>query len=215
MAAADDGAPRLEIRSDCLLLVEGRDEVNLFDPLLKHSLGTTGKRDIQIIDAGGKHRFRNNLAAIAAAARVPPPLRAIGAVRDADDNARSAFQSICYALRDAGYEPPSAHGAVSDGNPRVGVFILPDGAGTGAVETLCRQSVTGDKASRCVEAFIDCLKERRVLCPRNEDKTFAHAYLAAGKDPVARVGEGARQGVWDFGSEAFAEMSDFLRELFA
>ena len=64
-------------------------------------------------------------------------------------------------------------------------------------------------------AFIDCLKEQRALRSRNEDKTFAHAYLAAGEDPVARVGEGARQGVWNFDSEAFAELSGFLRELFA
>ena len=49
----------------------------------------------------------------------------------------------------------------------------------------------------------------------NEDKTFAHAWLAARKDPVARVGEGARQGVWDFGSVAFASLSSFLGRLFA
>ena len=33
MAAADGGAPGLEIRSDRLLLVEGQDEVYLFDAL--------------------------------------------------------------------------------------------------------------------------------------------------------------------------------------
>ncbi len=215
MAAADGGAPRLEIRSDRLLLVEGRDEVNLFDELLKHCFAAAGKRDIQIIDAGGKRSFRKNLTAIAAAARARPTLQAVGAIRDADDNARGAFQSVSDALRHAGYEPPSAHGAVSDGDPPVGVFILPDGAGTGAVETLCRRSVAGDEASRCVEAFIDCLKEQRALRSRNEDKTFAHAYLAAREHPVARVGEGARQGAWDFDSEAFAELSAFLRKLFA
>ena len=215
MAAADGGAPRLEIRSDRLLLVEGRDEVNLFDELLKHCFAAAGKRDIQIIDAGGRHSFRKNLMAIAVAARARPTLRAVGAVRDADDDARSAFQSVSDALLHVGYEPPSAHGAVSDGDPPVGVFILPDGAGAGAVETLCRRSVAGDEASRCVEAFIDCLKEQRALRSRNKDKTFAHAYLAAGEDPVARVGEGARQGAWDFDSEAFAELSAFLRKLFA
>ncbi len=215
MAAADGGVPRLEIRSDCLLLVEGRDEVNLFEALLKHCFGAAGKRDIQIIDAVGRHSFRRNLTAIAAAACARPTLRAIGAVRDADDSARSAFQSVCDALRHAGYEPPSAHGAISDSHPPVGVFILPDGAGTGAVETLCRRSVAEDEASRCVEAFIDCLKKQEALQSRNEDKTFAHAWLAAGDDPVARVGEGAQQGAWDFDSGAFADLTDFLQRLFA
>lgn len=214
MAAADGGAPRLEIRSDRLLLVEGRDEVNLFDALLKHCFAAAGKWDIQIIDAGGKRSFRRKLTAIAAAARARPTLRAVGAIRDADDNAPSAFQSVSDALRHCGYEPPAAHGEVSDGAPAVGVFILPDGAEAGAVETLCRRSVSGNQASRCIEAFIDCLKEQRTLHSRNEDKTFAHAYLAAGMDPIARVGEGARQGVWDFDSEAFAGLSAFLRKLF-
>ena len=95
------------------------------------------------------------------------------------------------------------------------MFIVPDGAETGAIETLCRQSVAGAEASRCVEAYIDCLKDRGVLRSRNKDKTFAHAYLAAGDDPVARVGEGARQGVWDFDSDAFAALSAFLRKLLA
>lgn len=215
MAAADGGVPRLEVRSDRLLLVEGRDEENLFEALLRHCFGPAASKDIQIIPAGGKHSFRKNLTAIAAAARARPTLRAIGAVRDADNDARSAFQSVCAALRHVGYEPPAAHGEVSGGDPAVGVFILPDGAGAGAVETLCRRSVAGDEASRCVEAFIDCLKEQRALRSRNEDKTFAHAWLAAGEDPVARVGEGARQGAWDFDSVAFAELSAFLRKLFA
>ena len=215
MAAAGGGASGLTIRSDRLLLVEGQDEVNLFDALLKHCLGTEGRRDVQIIEAGGRHRFRHRIVAITTEVKSRLPLRSLGAIRDADDNARGAFQSVSDALRHAGYEPPSAHGAVSDGDPPVGIFILPDGAGTGAVETLCRRSVAGGEASRCVEAFIDCLKEQRALRSRNEDKTFAHAYLAAGEDPVARVGEGARQGAWDFDSEAFAELSAFLRKLFA
>ena len=45
----------------------------------------------------------------------------------------------------------------------------------------------------------------------NVDKSFAHAYLAAMRDPLARVGEGALQGVWDFGSPAFSELVGFLR----
>ena len=54
MAAADGGAPGLEIRSDRLLLVEGKDEANLFDALLKHRFGDAEGRKIQIIDAGGR-----------------------------------------------------------------------------------------------------------------------------------------------------------------
>ena len=57
--------------------------------------------------------------------------------------------------------------------------------------------------------------EANLSCPMRSyrDKTFAHAYLAATDDPVARVGEGALQGAWDFDSDAFADLSAFLREL--
>ncbi len=215
MAVADGDAPRLEICSDRLLPVEGRDEVNLFDALLKHCLGATGRREIQIIGAGGRDRFRSNIVAIRTIAASRPPLRSLGVIRDADDSAGNAFRSVCDALRHAGYAPPDAHGEVSGSGPAVGVFILPDGAGAGAIETLCRRSVAGDATSTCVEAYVECLDEQGGLRSRNEDKTFAHAYLAAANDPVARVGEGARQGVWNFDSGAFADLSAFLRRLLA
>ncbi len=213
MAAADGGVPGLEIRRDRLLLVEGRDEVNLFGALLEHCVGAEGRRAVQIIDAGGKHEFRKRLMGIAITLRAGPPLRALGVIRDADTSARSAFQSVFDALRHAGYEPPEAPGGVAGNAPAVGVFVLPDGAQDGAVETLCRQSVAGGAASNCVEDYIECLKAGDALRSRNEDKTFAHAWLAACEDPVARVGEGARQGVWDFDAPAFRDLSDFLKKI--
>ena len=213
MAAAKGGAPRLKISADRLLLVEGRDEANLFGALLRHCFGPVWQQEIQIVEAGGRAAFRGNIATIRAEAE-SRPLRAIGVIRDADRDARGALQSVCDALRMAGYNPPTIHGDVSNGNPHVGVFIVPDGRAPGAIETLCRRSVAGGAASECVEAFIDCLKEQGMRS-RNEDKTFTHAWLAAGEDPVARVGEGAQQGAWDFDSDAFGELTAFLRKLLA
>ena len=134
-------------------------------------------------------------------------------VRDADDDAGGAFHSVRDGLRHAGYRPPPAHGGFSDAEPAVGVFIVPDGSGPGAIETLCRRSRAGDAVSGCVDEYMKCLAERAAMRSRNADKTFAHAYLAAAADPVARVGEGARQGAWDFDSEAFAELAGFLGRL--
>ena len=209
-AGAGSGRPKLEIVADRLLLVEGRDEANLFDALIRHHFGGERRSEIQVVDAGGRDRFPGNLNAIALASR---NVRAVGAVRDADDDAGGAFRSICGHLRNAGYAPPAAHGGFSDATPAVGVFIVPDGNAPGAVETLCRRSREGDPASGCVEGYMSCLDGRGAMRSGNRDKTFAHAYLAATDDPVARVGEGALQGVWDFDSDAFADLADFLREL--
>lgn len=131
-ADATNGQRSTRLRSDWLLLVEGRDEVNLFDALMDHSIG---------------------------------------------------------------------------------VFIVPDGNEPGAIETLCRRSKEGDEVAICVEEYLSCLDEHEAMKSTNVDKSFAHAYLAAMEDPVVRVGEGAKQGAWNFGSPAFAELSEFLREL--
>ena len=200
----DRGRTRLQIRSDWLLLVEGRDEVNLFDALMKHCFDA--ESEIQVIEAGGKDSFSRSLKAIRTASRARPTLRALGVVRDADEDAAGAFRSVCDHLRNARYEPPPTHGQFSGAVPSVGVYIVPDGTDPGAIETLCRRSREGDDIARCVGEYINCLTRNKAMRSGNVDKTFAHAYLAAMNNPLARVGEGARQGVWDFESPAFAEL---------
>ena len=202
---------KLRIRSDWLLLVEGKDEVNLFGALMEHCFGAESR--IQVIEAGGRDSFPENLQAIRTESRERPTLRAIGVIRDADQDARGAFRSVCDHLRNTGYEPPTGHGEFSDAVPSIGVFIVPDGTEPGAVETLCRRSKEGNAAAACVDEFLSCLDEHAAMRSTNVDKSFAHAYLASTENPVARVGEGAMQGAWNFDSPAFAELADFLREL--
>ena len=167
------------------------DEVNLFGALMRHRLPDAASR-MQVISAGGKDKFPANLHAIQVAAKTGPTLRFIGVVRDADDNPDGAFQSVCAQLRNEEFEPPDRHASFSDGVPSVGVFIVPDGIQPGAIETLCRRSVEGSDTARCVEQYLCCLAAEEALESTNRDKSFTHAYLAAARNPVARVGEGAR-----------------------
>ncbi len=206
------GLSKIELTADRLLLVEGKDEVNLLGRLVKDCLKDDGQ-DIQILDVGSKNNFRPNLLGIKVAAQARPTLRSVGVIRDADDNAESSFVSVCNSVRSVGYEPPAAHATFSNDTPAIGVFIVPDGSQSGAIETLCRRSVEGEDAAQCADEYIECLKNRNALRSRNHDKTFAHAYLAAKRNPVARVGEGAQQGVWNFQSPAFAALSQFVRDL--
>ena len=202
---------KLRIESDSILLVEGQDEVNLFNAVIEHCLGDTAA--IQVIEAGGVSKFPGNLQAIEIAAQERPTFRSIGVVRDADDNPAGAFQSVCHHLYSVGYQAPESHGEFSDALPAVGVFIVPDGSEHGAVETLCRRSVEDSISAGCVRQYLECLKEHHAMESSNPGKTFAHAYLAAMHEPLARVGEGAKQGVWNFGSSAFRNVICFLREL--
>ena len=199
------------IRKPRLLLVEGRDEANLFRALIRDCFDDDS--GIQVIEAGGKDQFRRNLRAIQTAAASAPTLQSIGVVRDADDDAGAAFASVCDGIRSANYEPPVNHGEFSNGMPAVGVFIVPNGAESGAVETLCRRSRQGNVTAACVDEYLKCLEEHQASRSTNADKSFAHAYLAAMDEPLARVGEGALQGVWDFASPAFAPLAQFVRQL--
>ena len=201
----------IQISEDRLLLVEGRDEFHLFKQLIKTCF--SGRPGIQVMDIGGKTTLGRNLRTVYTAALSRSSLRAIGIVRDADTNATASFRSVRGSVQQAGYTPPSIHAKFSNASPAIGIFMVPDGSRSGAIETICRSSVQGDRVAKCVDEYINCLNARNALKSTIPDKTFTHAYLAASSDPVARVGEGALQGVWDFQSPAFADLRKFIDDL--
>ena len=206
-----DGSDSVRITRDRVLLVEGTDEVNLVSALMNHHFGTAAA-SIQVVPGGGRTRFRERLNAIKTAGeRVS--LRALGVVRDADEDARAAWDSVHGAVNAVGLRPPREHAAFSDEPPAVGIFIMPGGQAQGALETLCAQSVAETPGGRCVERYLTCLQDGDALVSRNRDKSFAHAWLASRRDPVARVGEGARQGEWNFDHPAFAPLVQFIEHL--
>ena len=203
---------KLEITANRILLVEGRDEVNFLEKFIEKFFNP--EVAIQVIGAGGKDEFPKRLSAIRSQLQTRPNFESLGVIRDADRNSASAFQSVHDHLDRVGFQPPESHGLFSDASPSVGVYIMPNGSEPGAIETLCRQSVEHSDTGKCVNQYLDCLKSHNVMESRNEDKCFAHAYLAATKQPMARVGEGALQGVWDFDSPAFSDLRKFLHELY-
>ena len=166
-----------------------------------------------MIAVGGKTEFKRNLAAIQTDAQTGPTLQSIGIVRDADKNAQNSFRSVCDGVCHVNYEPPSVHAEFSNATPSIGVFIVPDGSRPGAIETVCRRSVESEETANCVVEYLKCLTKHNAMKSTNEDKSFVHAYLAAWKDPLVRVGEAALQGVWDFHSPAFEALSGFIRDL--
>ena len=211
------GTNTIRIEAPHLLLVEGKDEELFFRALVDQRLAS-GAAKPQVIQLGGKDRFGHQLRGVAPDIR-DYPVVSVGVVRDADEHPTGALHSVCDALGAAGFPIPASHGEVVGTGPRVGVFVMPDGQSPGALEALCRGSVEQSPAGSCVGQYLDCLHDRDSWgreTTRNaaqRDKAFAHAYLASRKDPVARVGEGAQQGVWDFGHRAFQPLIEFLLQL--
>lgn len=200
------------LRSDRLLLVEGKDEVNLTAEMLRSwSIG-----GVQVIGVGGKDKFKSEIDALMSFARSKGlRLSAIGVVRDADDSPNNALKSITGALRSLSLPAPTSHGAFAQGPPLVGVFILPDGTSPGAVEDLCWKAVADTAAGKCSTVYLECLEESGALASKNPAKTLVHSYLAAQVDPSARVGEGALKGYWSFDHLVFNPLKDFVRRLAA
>ena len=128
--------------SEKLLLVEGTDDRRLFGALAGH-LGING---IAIESYNGKPNLGNDLAD-----RVRSPnfraYSSIGIVRDADDNARSAFDSVIGSLRRANLptrrSAPVA--AATQHGLRVAVLIIPPGEDSGELENLCLRSIENAK----------------------------------------------------------------------
>lgn len=196
-----------------MMLVEGKDEVLLLKRLLRDRFPEAVAR-VKVKEVGGSTRFRKKIQALRAdSERRGSPLRALAIIRDADQSAESAWQSVTGAVEASGLEPPPKHGAFSEGRPAVGVFITPDGACQGALETLCRRSVADHPAAPCVEEYLACLEGAGALESSNRDKSFVHAFLSSRMDPVARVGESAQQKVWNFAHPAFDPLCHFVEAL--
>ena len=205
----DDESQQLRIKSDKVLLVEGKDEKRFFEVLLK-SLGAV--ESIQTIPYGGK----GNLKSFFHNLRVVPGftgLKSLGVTRDADCSSASAFQSVCRLLRNAGFDAPDQVSDQTLGNPQVSVFIFPDYENAGMLETLCLSAVKDDPAIPCVEQYFQCLAESANLPTKNPDKARAHVFLASRDRPELRVGEAAEAGHWQLDSPVFDPLKNFLLAL--
>lgn len=198
------------LTSDRLLLVEGKDEVNLTNSMLcRWNIG-----GVQVVNVGGRYQFQDRLDALLSQARARRlQLSALGVLRDADDSPQSALQSVTGALHSVSLPAPNSQGAFMRGAPSVGIFILPDGESRGSVEGLCWASVKDTPAAQCSTSYLKCLEDSEALKSRNTSKTLVHAYLAAQEDPYARVGEGALKGYWPIDHPVFDPLKRFVCRL--
>ena len=158
-----------------LLLVEGKDELNLFSELL---IDLKLEQDIQIIDVGGKDKFQNSLAGLRRRTGFNT-VASVGIVRDADDNPGGAFQSVCSALKNTGLPQPHRPLQRTDDTPQVTIMVVPGIETKGMIEDVCLESVRDDPAMICVEQYFQCLAKQRDILPQNIAKARVHTFLAS------------------------------------
>jgi hypothetical protein len=193
-----------------LLGVEGKDEIDFFEELFKH-MGMENKVDLR--EVKGKYNFKKEIPLLKKATGFSG-LEAIAIIRDADDSCRSAFESIKGVLKKNNLLPPRKPGEFSQGNPKVGVFIMPDNKNSGKLENLCLETVKGEEGMKCVDSFIGCAN-RLENPPKEKDisKAKVQAFLAIMPEVPHRLGIGAKKGYWDFDSAPLEPLKNFLSEL--
>lgn len=200
-----------DLLSSRQLLVEGQDDKCFFDSLLRYM----GVSDIQIQDIGGKNELSRFLKAFVVSSGFKDKVTSIGIIRDADNDASSAFKSVCSSLKSAKLpvpKKPVKPTRASKTNPKVSVFVLPDNSDKGMLETLCLSAVNDDPAMKCVEEYFGCLKNEG-LKVKNLHKAKLQTFLASRKTTDSRLGIAAEKGYLKLEDPAYKQVVKYLRLL--
>ena len=190
------------------LLVEGNDQRNFFEALIRH----LSLSDIQLQDYGGGDELRVFLPAFVKAPSFDS-ITSLGIVRDAEESAQSAFQSVQGSLGKVNLPVPANAEKRQSGKPDISVLILPDNNSTGMLESLLCRTFKGSEVDRCIDDFFTCAKSSPNTSITNPDKARAFAFLTTKPNPHHSVGIAAHQGVWNLNHEAFDGVRDFLQAL--
>ena len=196
------------IATDIQLLVEGNDGKNFFRHFCQHLSPTS----IEVHDFGGINNFKCYLPAFVNISGFGNVTR-LGIIRDAEDDAAAAFQSVQSVVKNAGLCPPDDVQTFSAGTPTVGVLILPGDKQSGMLETLLCQTFADQPENSCIDEFFRCLESQTNQSLKRPDKSRAHAFLSTTDYPQLSVGVAAQKGYWNLDHDAFIHVRDFLTKL--
>lgn len=199
----------VQIEKERLLLVEGKDEVEFFKSFFKH----LNINNIQVIDMLGKTNFRDNIKLLSISPNIEI-VKIIGAVRDADDSAQAAFNSLKDSFVKVNWNPADKPYIFSSKTPSIGIFIMP-GANqdNGMLEDLCLESINDCPRLKCVDDYIKCVESLGKEQLNKLSKRKILTYLASQKKFVRDLGLAAQKHIWDFDAQAFDELKAFLHRL--
>lgn len=190
------------------LAVEGKDEVNFFDYWFKQ----LNINDVVIKDVAGKTNYQTRLPELIKSSEFEDAL-ALAIVRDADGNAKSAFDSIISALnsneiQSLGYSLsiPDSPNTFSDSDLSVGIFIIEN-----ELEDLCLKSLKFPEVEPCVDKFFKCLPKNLEENIKKKSKARLQIYLSAMNKHCGSLGVAAQKGYFDFDTKALEPLKAFLK----
>ena len=194
-----------------VLLVEGVDDQEVVRHLCRRH------QDIPVFEVLNKHGFPKLRKSIGPEMKVSGR-RGVGILADANDDPRARWQSISDRLREAGVRPPgrlAPGGLVMDGEPRIGVWLMPDNTSSGELEDFVVTLVpAGDPIWPRAERYVENIPaiDRRFE-PHKITRAKIHAWLATRKDPRL-MGAAIGAGDLDADRPLAVTFVDWLRKLF-
>ena len=120
---------------------------------------------------------------------IVPGRQALGILVDSDDSLQSRWDAITYQLRDEGITPPSSPSLdgtiIDDGNPRVGVWLMPDNSAIGELEEFIAEMIpSDDPVWPLAQCYINgILGDARKFADGKSLRAKIYAWLAARADP--------------------------------
>lgn len=194
-----------------LLLAEGKDTEAFITALLNAS----SLKGFQILDFRNVENFRPFIKGLVNRLDYrQSDIQSIGVIRDAEQNASVAFESVRNALQAASLDGPSQVGEITTGKPRTGIYLLPGlDVSAGMLEDLCLNMLDTDAAIGCVEQYFQCLNSQGIQPPDNFSKAKMTAFLASKPKLKQRVGYAMNQDYWNWKHPCLDPLKEFLKAL--
>lgn len=193
-----------------LLLIEGADA---FYFVLSQFLKKGNEfAAIHLYDFGSISELKLQMETLFKAPGFKECIKAVGVMRDAEDNANSATSSVREAFESVGIEAPASAGEIRRGAPACGFYLFPDNANPGCLENACLNAYGNPEDVQCAKAFLDCA-ERGDKSPNWQAKTLVHALIAIGDKPELTLGDSAKTGLWNPQSHGLVRIKSFLQNL--
>lgn len=194
---------------DRVLIVEGYSDLLFFAEFFE-AIGKPSS--VFIKQFGGKSDLVEKLEAFINPQLLKEKTR-IGLVVDADISAEGTFISLQTRLTKLTGQMVPASGQWSGGTPDIGIFVTPDNAGQGEIETLVWHAWAADDANQeaktCIRSYERDMKAAGFEA-QSPDKGRIGVLLAIRNDDDPRLGPGARANVFDFTRPEFEALRAFL-----
>ena len=164
------------------LIVEGTDDFHVATHIWRRHADADLSKSISV-----KNGIDNLLSAIEGEIKMPGR-QALGIIVDADGDLSARWEAVAHRLRIENIRVPDApdpDGTIIEGNPRVGIWLMPDNASAGELEDFIADMIPPNDPVWPLSAdYIDCIPTaHKKFAANKETRAKVHAWLAARENP--------------------------------